>query len=82
MAYQLLKYLTWRDTKAALVVFIRNADASAVIDSAATATLKHGRCKGPASSVCGLRSYRYAHDGDESREITLVLVPIVLRAAD
>lgn len=38
---QLLGYLTWRDSKAALVLFVRNKDISKVLDSIAATTPTH-----------------------------------------
>lgn len=38
---QLLGYLTWRNSKAAVVVFVRNKDFSSVIDSVKEATATH-----------------------------------------
>jgi len=38
---QLLRYLTWRDSKAAVVVFVRNKEFSSVIDSVQQNTSKH-----------------------------------------
>lgn len=50
---QLFGYLVWRDTKAAILLFIRNKDVTAVIDNA-IAKIKehpnHKRC--PASGRC------------------------------
>jgi hypothetical protein len=46
---QLLSYLTWRDTKGALLLFIRNANVTSVIGKAVTAIEGHrcfaGRCR-------------------------------------
>src|ERR1700751_1613793 len=42
---QLLSYLCWRDTKAAVVVFNRNAGFSAVLAKIAEARPKHSHCK-------------------------------------
>jgi hypothetical protein len=72
---QLLEYLTWRDSKAALVVFVRNADFSAVLAKAQAATAKHSCCL----SVVGRpdeawANYRFHTLGDPNREVKLALM--------
>jgi hypothetical protein len=42
---QLLSYLSWRDTKAALLVFNRNADFSGVLAKIRETVPTHTRCK-------------------------------------
>lgn len=82
---QLLGYLVWRDTKAALVLFITRQDATAVIDKAdkADAAIRaHANYKrpGPASRDPQLRrDHVLHHTGDPNREIHLALLPVVIR---
>jgi hypothetical protein len=79
---QLLSYLVWRDTKAALVLFIRQQDATAVIDRADVVIRAHPNCKrpGPATSDPQLRRNFILHQaGDPNREIHLALLPVVIR---
>jgi hypothetical protein len=73
---QLLSYVTWRDTKTALVIFNRNKNLSAVIATIKSAMEKHEHKKqGP--KVEGDTRIRYVmgHPSDHSREIiTTVMV--------
>jgi hypothetical protein len=78
---QLLRYLVWRDTKAALVLFIRQRDATAVIDKADIALRAHPNFKrpGPASSDPHQRRNFILHQTDDpNREIAVALLPVVI----
>jgi hypothetical protein len=72
---QLLSYLCWRDTKAAVVVFNRNAGFSAVLAKIAEVTPKHPHCKRevrkPDESAF---RYVFRQPGDPNREITLTVM--------
>jgi hypothetical protein len=79
---QLLGYLVWRDTKAALVLFIREKDASAIIEKADQAIRTHPNFKreGRSSSDSTSRRNFILHQaGDDAREIHVALLPVVLR---
>jgi hypothetical protein len=79
---QLLGYLVWRDTKAALVLFVRRQDATAVIDKADAVIRAHPTFKraGPATPDPQLRRNFVLHQaGDPNREIHLALLPVVIR---
>lgn len=69
---QLLRYLTWRDSKAAVVLFVRNKDFSSVLAAATEATLEHSNCLGLVSEQqegwCG---YRFHINDDINREVKL-----------
>jgi len=69
---QLLSYLSWRDTKAAILVFNRNADFSAVLATIAGAVPKHPNFKRDLkkSDETTFR-YIFAQPNDPNREITL-----------
>jgi hypothetical protein len=72
---QLLKYVTWRDTKTALVVFARKKDFSKVVDSAVAETSLHPNFKsGP--TKCADTRFRYAfkNKNDPDREFSLTLL--------
>ncbi|RUX98036.1 hypothetical protein [Mesorhizobium sp. M7D.F.Ca.US.004.01.2.1] len=72
---QLLRYLSWRDTKAALIIFNRNKGLSGVIETANKAIEAHAQYKrGPV--VEGDTRFRYvlANPGDVSREIIVTLM--------
>lgn len=82
---QLLSYLPWRDEKAALIVFISQKDASAVIDKADRATRTHDSFKrgGSASADPGLRrNYVLGHPDDPQREIKVAVLFAVFSARD
>jgi hypothetical protein len=76
---QLLGYVTWRDTKTALIIFSRNMDTSAVIDAARTALQEHASYK-PDLTMEGATRFRaiLGKPSDPSREIilTVIIVPI------
>jgi hypothetical protein len=75
---QLLGYLVWRDSKAALVLFVRNKDVTGVILKAEALVRKHDRYKreGPRSGDRPV--FVLHHEGDVNREIeiALIVVPI------
>ena len=72
---QLLSYLNWRGTKAAAVVFNRNADFSAVLAKMAEATPKHRHFKRDQGAL-DKSTFRYVfgQPGDANREITLTVM--------
>jgi hypothetical protein len=76
---QIFKYLVWRDTKAAILLFIRNKDVTAVITKAIDAIEKHANYKrrGPEDSDNQLDFVMHAN-GDRQREIHLALLPFAL----
>jgi hypothetical protein len=72
---QLLSYLSWRDTKVAVVVFNRNKHFSGVLAEIARVTPEHPNCK----KLLRQRSesswvYRFAHRDDPNREMTLTVM--------
>jgi hypothetical protein len=80
---QLLSYLTWRDTKGALLLFIRNADVTAVIEKAVTAIEEHP-CHVrtiPASARAGRQDFVLHSDGDTHRQLRLAFLPFALGPA-
>lgn len=77
---QLFTYLVWRDTKAAILLFIRDGDASAIIEKAAEALASHERCvRADGSADSGRRDYVFVAADDERREIRVALLPFVIR---
>ncbi len=76
---QLLGYLAWRDTKAALLLFIRDANVSAVVSKALVAIRSH-----PNHKRSGNISTEERHDfvlhasGDTNREIHLAFLPFLI----
>jgi hypothetical protein len=72
---QLLSYLTWRDTKAAVIIFNRNKNFSEVLATIRETTEKHQNFK-RALSPLGETSFRYVfrQNGDDSRELHLAVL--------
>lgn len=69
---QLLGYLSWRDTKAALIVFSRNKNFTSVLAEIQRVTLDHPNCKRLISqrSESGW-TYCFSHRDDPNREMTV-----------
>jgi hypothetical protein len=72
---QLLSYLSWRDTKAAVVVFNRNADFSAVLEKIEEIVPKH-ECFKRVVGKSDETSFRYVfkQPSDANREIILTVL--------
>ena len=76
---QLLGYLAWRDTKAALLLFIRDTDVSATVTKALTVLLKHPNCKRKGKIRNEERYDFIMHTiGDKNREIRLAFLPFLI----
>jgi hypothetical protein len=73
--YQIVSYLSWRDTKAAVVVFNRNAGFSAVLARIAEARPRHANFKRDQAKL-DETTFRYVfpQPGDRNREITLTVM--------
>jgi hypothetical protein len=72
---QLLSYLSWRDTKAAVLVFNRNADFSAVLAKIREAVPKHPLFKRDrGASGESAFHYVFAQPNDTNREIILAVL--------
>jgi hypothetical protein len=72
---QLLSYLSWRDTKAAVVVFNRNAGFSAVLAKIADAVPKHPNFKRDLGKQDeSTFRYVFGQPADGNREITLTVL--------
>ena len=69
---QLLRYVTWRDTKTALIVFSKNKDFTGVLETIAECVPKHPNCKSAAKQP-GETQFRYVfgQKNDENRDIHL-----------
>jgi hypothetical protein len=78
---QLLSYLTWRDTKAALLVFIRSGEPTTIIRKAITEIEGHANYKrAPGTGEDGERYDFVLHaNGDPNREIRLAFLPFALQ---
>lgn len=73
---QLLGYLVWRDTKAALILFVRQRNVTKIAAEVQQVITNHGRYKRPAPNVAGFPVYTLHHEGDPHREIKVALVVI------
>lgn len=72
---QLLGYLTWRDTKVALIVFSRNRGFTAVLGKIRVAIAKHGAfLRWEDNGVEGEFRCVLALPGDRSREVTMTVL--------
>lgn len=76
---QLLRYVTWRDTKTAIIVFNRNQETTPVVETIETTIKAHGNYKRDAKreNPTRLRAV-FGRPGDTAREIiiTVIIVPI------
>ena len=72
---QLLGYLTWRDSKAAVVMFVRNKDFMAVLETAKDSISEHENYLGLVNEQEeGWYSYRFHLNGDKNREVKLAVM--------
>ncbi|WP_143466797.1 hypothetical protein [Lentzea kentuckyensis] len=80
---QLLGYLVWRDTKAALLLFIRDADVTSVMAKAVAKVEEHPNYKRKGKHANDERHDFVLHaSGDLTREIHLALLPFVIGAKE
>lgn len=81
--HQLMSYLVWRDSKAALIMFIKTADPAATIEKLHDAVEAHPsytltkEATNPSSRV----DYIVTAD-DEGRRVSLAVIPVVIRSAN
>ncbi len=72
---QILSYLSWRDTKAALVIFNRSKGFTHVLEKIKTATAAHWLCKsGPKIQSETRLRYIFGQKGDPNREVVLTIL--------
>lgn len=71
---QLLGYVSWRDTKASILIFNRNKDFSSVLEKIQESTLTHQNCKKlvAQSSETSWR-YLFSQPEDANREMTVTV---------
>ncbi|MBA2882993.1 hypothetical protein HNR65_003349 [Desulfosalsimonas propionicica] len=71
---QLLTYLTWRDSKADIVIFVSNKDFSSVLETIRKATPDHPNYLGFVEEVDdGWLQYRFHINDDRNREVRLAV---------
>ncbi|MFK5984030.1 MAG: hypothetical protein QM479_01210 [Pseudomonadota bacterium] len=72
---QLLGYLTWRDYKVAVVMFVKNKDFSAVLEMVKESTPEHQNYLSYVSEQEeGWYHYRFHMDDDKNREVKLAIM--------
>ena len=72
---QLLNYATWRDTKTALILFCRNKDFGAVLESIAEHVPEHPSCKRMTRKVRETEfRYVFGQMNDANREVHLAVL--------
>ena len=81
---QLFRYLVWRDTKAAILLFIRRQDITAIIDKAIAKIEAHPNYKRSSPRANGDEFFEFTMhaEDDVDREIKLTLVPFALRSVE
>lgn len=71
---QLLGYLTWRDTKTSIIVFVKQKDITQVIEKIKNATPKHSNYKSTVNQQAeNWINYRFHINGDSNRDIKLTV---------
>lgn len=71
---QLLKYLTWRDTKASIIIFVKQKDFTTILSKVENITNKHSNYLSFISkSDENWFNYRFHLSGDRNREIKLAI---------
>jgi hypothetical protein len=72
---QLLGYPSWRDTKAAVIIFSRNRDFTAVLSSIEEAANSHlHKKRGPVKEGETRLRYVFGNPGDHNREVILTVM--------
>ncbi len=72
---QLLNYLTWRDTKAAVILFVTQKDFSAILEKIKTQTEKHTNYLGFVNMTDeNWFNFRFHINGDPNREVKLTVL--------
>lgn len=72
---QLLSYLTWRDSKSAIVIFVKNREFSSVIEKIESATQNHPNFIGYSGKNDDTwLNYRFHINGDSNREIKFAVL--------
>lgn len=71
---QLLNYLTWRDTKASVIIFVRQKDFTSILTKVKISTKSHSNYLGYVNNNDeNWFNYRFHINGDQNREIKLAI---------
>lgn len=72
---QLLEYLTWRDSKAAVIMFVRTKDFTSVLNTVKNETPNHSNYLGYVGERAeSWYNYRFHINGDVNREVKLAVM--------
>ncbi len=77
---QLLGYVVWRDTKIAIVLFVKNRDVTAIIRKATGVLADDPRHKRPGQAIGEHPVFVLHHPDDTAREVEIALVPVPVPA--
>lgn len=71
---QLLNYLTWRDTKASVIIFVRQKDFTSILEKISLTTEKHENYLSYVNNTDeNWFNYRFHLNGDKNRELKLAV---------
>jgi len=71
---QLLGYLTWRDNKASVIVFVKQKDFTSILSKVEAETVKHSNYLGTVGKTDeNWFNYRFHINGDRNREVQLAV---------
>lgn len=71
---QLLNYLTWRDTKASVIIFVKQKDFTSILEKISLTTEKHENYLGFVNNTDeNWFNYRFHINGDKNRELKLAI---------
>jgi len=73
---QLLSYLTWRDGRAAIVLFVKNRDVTAALEKAYQRLISHRQCLGEVAPMGEARIWRFHQEGDTDKRLSVALVDV------
>jgi len=76
---QLLSYLTWRDSRTALMLFVKNRDFGRVMSEAVVAAKEHAEYKRSESAGESEARLVFTLPGDKTREVHVALIGFHLR---
>ena len=68
------RYIVWRDTHTAMVLFIKNKDVSSVTEKSVESVRRHPRYVSDAAPISGFKTFILHQKCDESRQLRLALL--------
>ena len=73
--------MTWRDEKAAVVLFVKNQNVSSALEKARGALAEHARSKKPGPLYGASPTWIFEQPGHPAKEIVIALVDVPLPLA-